>query len=324
MDLDSLPRAAGDVIPSARARAAGVSATLLTARDAGRLVAVRRGMYVLSARHEELSPVARHREMAFAVAHQRPGVVFAGFTGAVLSGMPIVGGVPRDVVVLAPGRSGRRRNGVVEIVRRTDAPILTDDGIAVTPVVDTLLEVARTRPLLTALTMADAALWIPRFGTGHPAATIDELRTAFDARLPFPGSRSVAAVLDRASTRAETPLETLSRVRIEELGFPRPELQLLVNRPRGRGPAFLDFAWPEYGVWGEADGAGKYLGSSADDRDRRSPAEIVRDEKERENDVRSVTRWACGRWEWDEAWNGGLLRRILLQAGLPLVRPARR
>ena len=90
------------------------------------------------------------------------------------------------------------------------------------------------------------------------------------------------------------------------------------------GPAFLDFAWPEYGVWGEADGAGKYLGSSADDGDRRSPAEIVRDEKERENDVRSVTSWACGRWEWDEAWNGGLLRRILLQAGLPLVRPARR
>ncbi|RZS67815.1 hypothetical protein EV187_0236 [Agromyces ramosus] len=324
MDLDSLPRAAGDVIPSARARAAGVSATLLTARDAGRLVAVRRGMYVLAARHDELSPVARHREMAFAVAQQRPGVVFAGFTAAVLSGMPIVGGVPRDVVVLAAGRSGRRRNGVVEIVRRTDAPILTDDGIAVTPVVDTLIEVARTRPLLTALTMTDAALWIPRFGTGRPAATIDELRAGFDARSPFPGSRSVAAVLDRASSRAETPLETLSRVRIEELGFPRPELQLRVNRPRGRGPAFLDFAWPDHGVWGEADGAGKYLGGSADVGDRRSPAEIVCDEKERENDVRSVTKWACGRWEWDEAWNGGLLRRILQQAGLPLVRPARR
>lgn len=323
MDLDSLPRAAGEVIPSARARAAGVSATLLTARDAGRLVAVRRGIYVLSARHEELSPVARHREMAFAVAHQRPGVVFAGFTAAVLSGMPIVGGVPRDVVVLAAGRSGRRRNGVVEIVRRTDAPILTGDGIAVTPVVDTLIEVARTRPLLTALTMTDAALWIARLGTGQPAATIDELRAAFDARLPFPGSRSVAAVLDRASSRAETPLETLSRVRIEEPGFPRPELQLLVNRPRGHGPAFLDFAWPDHGVWGEADGAGKYLGSSADDGDRRSPAEIVRDEKERENDVRSVTKWACGRWEWDAAWKGGPLRRILLQAGLPLVRAAR-
>ena len=324
MDLDSLPRAAGAVIPSALARAAGVSATLLTARDAGRLVAVRRGVYVPSAGRDELSSVVRHREMAFAVAQQRPRVVFAGFTAAVLSGMPIVGGVPSDVVVLASGRSGRRRNGVAEIVRRTGAPILTEDGIAVTPVVDTLIEVARTRPLLTALTMADAALWVPRFGTGHPSTTSDRLRAAFDARVPFPGSRRVAAVLDRASSSAETPLETLSRLRIEELGFPAPELQLRVDRPLGRGPAFLDFAWPEHGIWGEADGRGKYLGSAAMDGDRRAPAEIVRDEKDRENDVRSVTKWACGRWEWDEAWHGGPLRSILLQAGLPLVTASRR
>lgn len=324
MDLDSLPRAAGAVIPSALARAAGVSATLMTARDAGRLVAVRRGVYVPAPGRHELSSVVRHREMAFAVAHQRPGVVFAGITAAVLSGMPIVGGAPRDVVVLASGRSGRRRNGVVEIVRRVDAPIITDDGIAVTPAVDTLIEVARTRPLLTALTMADAALRVPRFGAGHAATTIEPLRNAFVARLPFPGSRRVVAVLDRATAQAETPLETLSRLRIEELGFPPPELQVLVHRPRGGGPAFLDFAWPDHGVWGEADGRGKYLGSGSADGDRRSPAEIVRDEKERENDVRSATGWTCGRWDWDEAWNGGVLRRILLQAGLPLVRAARR
>ncbi|WP_173921994.1 hypothetical protein [Agromyces sp. Marseille-P2726] len=324
MDLDSLPRAGGDGIPSAQARAVGVSATLLTARDAGHLVAVRRGIYVPAAGRDDLSAVDRHREMAFAVAHQRPGVVFAGFTAALLSGMPVVGGVSRDVTVLASGTSGRRRNGVVEIVRRTGAPILTDDGVAVTPIVDTLIEVARSRPLLTALTMTDAALWVPRFGATKAVTTIEDLRSAFEALLPFPGSRKVAAVLDRATTRAETPLETLSRVRIEEFGFPRPELHVLVNRPGGRGPAFLDFAWPHHGVWGEADGAGKYLGSALSEGDRRSPGEIVRDEKMRENDVRAVTRWACGRWDWDEAWTGGPLRRILLQAGLPLVRARRR
>ena len=324
MDVESVPRAPGEVFTSARARAAGLSATLLTARDAGELVAVRRGVYVAAAGHEELSPILRHREMALAVAQQRPGVVFAGFTAAVLSGMPIVGEVPHDVVVLAAGKSGRRRNGVVEIVRRAEPPLLTRDGIAVTPVVDTLIEVARTRPLLTALTMADAALWVPRFGTGQPSSTIDRLRDGFDARLPFPGSRRVSAVLDRTTSCAETPLATLSRLRIEELGFPPPELQVRVDRPRGRGPAFLDFAWPEHGVWGEADGGGKYLGSGVVEGARRSPAEIVRDEKERENDVRSVTKWACGRWDWDEAWNGGVLRGILLRAGLPLVASPRR
>ena len=267
MDVESLPRAAGDVIPSARARAAGLSAALLTARDSGVLVAVRRGVYVASAGRDELSPIVRHREMAFAVAQQRPGVVFAGITAAVLTGMPIVGGVPSDVVVLATGSSGRM---------------------------------------------------------GRPSTTIDRLRAAFDARLPFPGSRRVAAVLVRASSCAETPLETLSRLRIEELGFPPPELQLRVDRPLGRGPAFLDFAWPEHGVWGEADGGGKYLGNGTVVGARRSPAEIVHDEKERENDVRSVTKWACGRWEWDEAWHGGALRSILLRAGLPLVTAPRR
>ena len=96
MDVESLPRGAGGLIPSVRARAAGLSATLLTARDAGALVAVRRGVYVAAADCEELSPIARHREMAFAVAQQRPDVVFAGFTAALLSAMPIVGAVPRD------------------------------------------------------------------------------------------------------------------------------------------------------------------------------------------------------------------------------------
>jgi len=133
-----------------------------------------------------------------------------------------------------------------------------------------------------------------------------------------------ADVSSTTLTLRAQPLETLSRLRIEELGFPPPELQVRVDRPRGRGPAFLDFAWPEHGVWGEADGGGKYLGSGVVEGARRSPAEIVRDEKERENDVRSVTKWACGRWDWDEAWNGGVLRGILLRAGLPLVASPRR
>jgi hypothetical protein len=320
MELDSFPRGAGGVIPSARARSAGVSASLLTARDAGELVAVRRGVYLPSASFEEMSAVQRHRALAFAVAHQRPQAVFAGFTAAVLLGMPVVGGVPDHVVVLATRASGRRRNGVVEIVRRGGEHVITSDGAITTSPVDTLLEVARTRPLLTALTMVDAALFRPRFGDDAALCTIEELRQAFAAMMPFPGSRRVAAALERATHLAETPLETLSRVRIEELGFPPPELQRTVMRPRSRSLAFLDFAWPEYGVWGEADGDGKYLGNSRRNGDRRSAAMIVRDEKARENEVRAATRWACARWDWAEAWKSGPLRDILLEAGLPRLR----
>ncbi|WP_136708681.1 hypothetical protein [Agromyces sp. H66] len=319
MDLDALPRGPGDVFPSARARSIGVSASLLTARDAGELVVVRRGVYVPTG-FDELPAVEQHRTRAFAVAHQRPGVVFAGFTAAVLQGMPVVGGVPREVVVLATKKSGRRRNGVVEIVRRVGTHVMTADGVTTTSRIDTLLEVARTRPLLTALAIVDAELYRPRFGEAGAKCTLEELRQAFAAMLPFPGSRRVAAVLDRATHLAETPLETLSRVRIDELGFPQPELQRSVQRPRSGSLAFLDFAWPEHGVWGEADGDGKYLGNARRNGDLRSAAEIVRDEKARENEVRAATRWACARWEWADAWKSGPLRDILLEAGLPRLR----
>lgn len=319
MELDAFPRAAGGVIPSARARSIGLAAPLLTARDSGEVVAVRRGVYV-AAGFEELAPVERHRTLAFAIASQRPGVVFAGFTAALLLGMPVVGEVPDHVVVLARRRSGRRRNGVVEIVRPSGVHIMTADGVTTTSRVDTLLEVARSRPLLTALAMMDAALYRPRFGDDGATCSIDELRQAFGDGLPFPGSRRVAGVLDRATHLAETRLETLSRVRIEELGFPEPELQRSVRRSGSGSLAFLDFAWPEHGVWGEADGDGKYLGNAKRNGDLRSTAEIVRDEKSRENEVRAATNWACARWDWAQAWKSGPLRDILLQAGLPRMR----
>jgi hypothetical protein len=81
MDLDSLPRGPDGVLPSACARSIGVSASLLAARDAGEVVAVRRGVYVPTG-FDELPAVEQHRARAFAVAHQRPGVVFAGSTRA--------------------------------------------------------------------------------------------------------------------------------------------------------------------------------------------------------------------------------------------------
>ncbi|UOE44594.1 hypothetical protein [Agromyces larvae] len=324
MDLDSLPRSAGGLITFGRSREIGMAASLLTARDAGDLVAVRRGVYLESSRHARLTHVERHRSQAFAVAEQRPGVVFAGITAAILLGLPVVGRVPDEIVVLAPATSGRRRNGVKEIVRRTAEPDVTADGIATTSLIDTLIEVARTLPVLTALTMVDAALYVPRFDTATAMCTLDELRERFDALLPFPGSRRVSVVIERATHLAETPLETLSRIRIDELGFPQPELQVEVVRPRTGRIAHLDFAWREYGVWGEADGDGKYLGNARRNGDRRSVAEIVHDEKQRENEVRAATKWACARWDWLEAWRTAPLRATLLEAGLPIVRRRRR
>jgi len=231
-------------------------------------------------------------------------------TAAVLHGLPVVG-VPAEVVLLAPGPSGRRRNGVVELTRRGVEEIVQEDGHQITSIPETVIEVARTATMLDALIIADAALRRPRFGPGEPRCTSGELLEAFHRRLPFPRSLRVAAVLDRATADADSPLESLSRLRMEELGFPPPVLQLPVRRPGRAAASYLDFAWPEYGVWGEADGARKYR-----TLDTVRPQQLL-EEKRREDELRAVTGWRCARWSWRDAWDRRPLRDILLRAGLP-------
>ncbi|MGX5697055.1 hypothetical protein ACWKWP_12715 [Agromyces soli] len=323
-DLGSLPGRPEGIMSARAAREVGRDHELRGARADGQVVAIRRGVYVDAARYGGASADERQLMRIAAVATQRPNAVFAGTSAAILHGLPVVGLRSTEVVVLAAGSSGRRRNGVREIVRPAGEWEMLGSGFRATSIAATLIEVARSESLLTALTMVDAALHIPRFGAVGAICTRDELQEQFEAVLPIPGSRRVAAVLERATVHAETPLETLSRVRIEELGFPQPELQLRIERPRGGGFAYLDFGWPEYGVWGEADGDGKYLGSARRAGDRRDAALVVREEKRREDEVRAVTNWSCARWDWTEAWRAAPLRSILVEAGLPVVGRGRR
>ncbi|KQX07886.1 MULTISPECIES: hypothetical protein [unclassified Leifsonia] len=295
-----LPTTPENLVLSRRAGEVGMADTLRSARRAGELVRMRRGVYMPETAHRDLTERESYRTRALAVGEQRARPVYAGFTAAVMHGLPVVDGFSPEVFLLSPTSSGRRRNGVVELGRRDPAELVVVDGVVATAVPDTVIDVARSRSLLQALVMADAALRVDRFGEREPLCTSEELRSAFERRLPFPGSRRVAAVLDRATTLAESPLETLSRLRIEELGFPAPTLQYPVTLPSG-STVHLDLAWPEYAAWGEADGDGKYLGLLPGPDDRRSPGQIVAAEKKREDAVRSAMRWTCGRWDWAEA-----------------------
>jgi hypothetical protein len=77
---------------------------------------------------------------------------------------------------------------------------------------------------------------------------------------------------------------------------------------------YVDFWWPEFGIVGEFDGHGKYL---RDEFTRgRTTAEVVLDEKRRENRLRALG-LTVARWEWADAFAPRMLERILSQAGLP-------
>jgi hypothetical protein len=304
---------------AARASALGLESVLRRARRDGTMVPVRRGVYQLGTRAVELTALEVHRTRAFAVDHQREAPVFAAQTAAVLHRLPFIGSPPEEIFVLAGGSSGRRRNGVIEIARRGDEAVVHLGGRLVTSVAETVVEVARRMPLRTALIMADAALAAPRYGDTQARCTMDELRDIVAGRSRFRGVRAVEAMLARCTTKAESPLESLSRLQIEEAGFPTPELQLPVLLPSRGTYAFLDFAWPAHGIWGEADGRRKYLG----DADAKTAADLVIREKRREDQIRAATGWRCARWDWRDAWDGGRLRDILRQAGLPAARRMR-
>ncbi len=106
-------------------------------------------------------------------------------------------------------------------------------------------------------------------------------------------------------TGAQTPLESLSRVRLCDVGLPEPELQFPLFDRRGL-VGYADMAWPGMGVIGEADGLLKY--ASRDD---------LIAEKLREDRIRALG-WIVVRWTWLEIMREpeAIASRILQGAGL--------
>lgn len=118
---------------------------------------------------------------------------------------------------------------------------------------------------------------------------------------------------DFADPRSESVGESLSRVRIAELGFAVPELQ---TRVWVEGHEYrLDFEW-EGGVVGEFDGKHKYLRS--EELFGTSAQEAVYQEKLREDAIRSTGRRVV-RWNWEDLHRAGVLRDRLIRAGVPRV-----
>jgi hypothetical protein len=103
-----------------------------------------------------------------------------------------------------------------------------------------------------------------------------------------PAARRVVAFADRRSASVG---ESRSRVLIRRAGLPDPVRQWEV-RSAGRVLGRVDFAWPELRTVGEFDGMVKY-GRLV--RPGQTPAEVVVDEKRREDAIRDedlrVLRW---------------------------------
>lgn len=159
-------------------------------------------------------------------------------------------------------------------------------GIPVTVLPRTVVDLARSASVRSAVVVGDAAL---RRSIDRPALL--EMLNEISEWADLGRARAVVDFLDR---RAESALESLSRVIFHEYGVPPPEPQYEIDL--GSRLCRVDFYWKDFNTIGEADGRVKYTGELDPSR---SPEEVVWEEKLREDDLRDSGRKMV-RWTYNQ------------------------
>lgn len=273
----------------------GVSRDRITAAlRSGSLVSVAPGHYMRPASIGEF-PEHEHLALARAVqAGMSPGTALAEVAAAINHGLPVVGADLSRVRLVRPGgtASGTQRTSVSVLTRNvTDDELAFVDGCLTTTVPRTVVDLARRDSVRTAVIVGDAALH-------RGLATPHELEHRLAAVGPMRGARRAREIVAMLDGRAESPLESWSRLVIGRSNLPSPDIQHEI-RDRGRLVARVDFWWEEFGVVGECDGMGKYFGEYSE----KSLREVLDEEKFRAQELVDLG-YIVVRWSWDE-----LLRR---------------
>lgn len=285
--------------------------------ERGDPVRVARGRYLPASDWGSLDRDTRYRARIHAFAETtRTTQVFSHWSAAVLWGYPIIGAWPNRIhVTFNPGTSQRSTPGVVRhITELSDEDVVELDGLFVTSPLRTLVDLARCAPFTTGVAACDRALAEP--GDAADAVLHVEREALLERAERLDGQRGVRrfrSVADFSDGRSGSPGESLSRVQAARLHLPRPELQVEVIDLDGR-TWHTDFGWPGHGLLGEFDGMVKYT------RNRylngRPVAEVVIEEKLREDAIRLASGCGMARWTWSVASDLLQLKRLLVKAGL--------
>lgn len=261
---------------------------LKRAIDSGEWVRIAAGVFARGEPWRQLLPIERHRVRVLEAMRRlaRP-TTFVLFAAAAFWRIDVLGTWPQQVDVAAPGTSGGRSAGTIRR-HALDPELLAGVPVghhSVTTPAQTVTDLARILPHLRGVTAVDQALWRER--PGGALATRQELAAIVASeprrRGPVRAELAIAAGEDGAANVRETQ----TRVEIIRLGFPRPRLQERRVLRSGR-LVFGDMYFPDADHWLEVDGDGKYL--SPEFAAGRTPAQIVIDEKNRENEIRREVR----------------------------------
>ena len=271
-----------------------------TALRDGTLERIRRGHYDSP---DVTTDVERHRRLIRAtLADIHPDSVVSHASAAVLHGIPVPTKALRTVSVTRDGRVHQHvgRTLAKHLAPLPPADVVVVDGIRVTSLDRTAADLARALPAEWGVVACDVAL-----RRGVERGTLEAQTEVFRGFRGIDKLRWAAAFADG---RAESPAESVSRVRLSTAGVPAPVLQFEIRDVFGRFVARTDFCWPEYHLVGEVDGAVKY-GSGPEG----TGAAAIMAEKRREEAIRQAGFWVV-RWGWQEAMDPAALGHLVGRA----------
>ncbi len=233
----------------------------------------------------------QHAIRATAAGLSAPGLSLSHVSAGVLRGLAIYRITLDRVHLTRNGRGGGRRTPH----RQIHAAMLRPDEvervgrIAVTSIPRTLLDLARTVSLDSAVVAADRAL---NQGLVTPTALVEQLR----ATVRCAGLPAARRALEAVDGRSESVGETLTRLGLTSMGLPPSTLQLWIYDENGSPVGRADLAYPEGGVLVEFDGRVKY---GALLQPGESIQDVILREKRREEAL-SALGWLVIRVTWDD------------------------
>lgn len=288
------------------ARATGSEGELRRLHTSGALRRLRSGVFIENEPGIKPGSDDAYRFQVHAAAQVlRTPPQFSHDSAAVLWALPTLGRWSRDVHVLSPRASGGRSHSSIRRHCVGEEGIETEiEGLRVTSLARTLVDVSCTSRFVRAVGMLDHALRQPQKGEfreqlGVSALTKAELVDLVASLVPYSGSAKALKAIDFADGEAGSLLESLSRVQFMLLGIPAPQLQVPFYDDEGFiGNA--DFYWPELGLIGESDGDFKYDGTKSPSG--LSAEEVKKAEKAREDRMRRLVKGFV-RWDWGIAYD---------------------
>jgi len=256
MGSDQMPGLAR-VATAAELRAAGLSrGTVRGLVRRGEMLPLSRGVYAMAGAAAAGADPRRARflPLAAALAISGPSAVASHHDAAIIHGIALLDYAPADVAVARPpGAAGSRsgRTGIrLHIAALPSGHVTVRDGIPVTTVARTVIDIARTTSFKSGVVTADSALYTRQTSIAKLSAVMWDCER-------WPGIGRARQVVDFGDARAESAFESIARVAFRDGGLPQPLLQVWIcgnERTIGR----VDFLWDEQRTIAEADGAAKY------------------------------------------------------------------